>query len=58
MPSGNEAVLSVAVRRITDESDFRICVSMSESDFIGGVFGEGREIPGLGGEHAQRILQN
>ena len=58
MPSGNEAVLSVAVRRTTDESDLRICVSMSESDFIDGVFGEGREILGLGGEHVQRILQN
>ena len=53
-----EAVSFVAVSRATDESDLRICVSMSESDFIDGVFGKGREILGLGGEHAQRILQN
>jgi len=29
---------------------------MSESNFIDGVFGEGEEILGLGGEHAQRVL--
>ena len=53
-----EAVSSVAISRATNESDLRICVPMSESDFIDGVFGEGREILGLGGELAQRILQN
>jgi len=54
-PSGNEA-LSVVVSCTTDEGELRICVSMSESDFIDGVFGEGGEILGLGGEYAQRIL--
>jgi len=54
-PSGNDAV-SVVVSCTTDEDELRICVSMSESDFIDGVFGEGGEILGLGGEYAQRIL--
>ena len=55
MPSGNDAV-SVVVSCTTDEDELRICVSMSESDFIDGVFGGGGEILGLGGEYAQRIL--
>ena len=54
-PSGNEAV-SVVVSCTTDECELRICVSMSESEFIDGLFGEGGEILGLGGEYAQRIL--
>lgn len=54
-PSGNKAVSYVAISYTTDEGELRICVSMSESDFVDGVFGEGEEILGLGGEHAQRM---
>ena len=56
-PSGNEA-LSVVVSCTADDGELRICVSISESDFIDGVFGEGGEILRLGGEYAQRILRN
>lgn len=38
---------------MTDEGELRICVSMSECDFVDGAFGEAGDILGLGGEHAQ-----